>query len=118
MKFYSTIFTLHIMFAGAWLINLVFNSILRKRIVIIKHKASEKKFISLYMTFANLFGMIGATGILITGISMVLLNPGYGFFLMTSNHWLATKQILMVALLITIGAFIIPTAKKIRAAIG
>jgi len=62
--------------------------------------------------------MIGAIGILITGIIMVTQNPAYGFFSMSSNHWLATKQILMVILLIILGGFIIPTAKKVRAAIG
>jgi hypothetical protein len=61
--------------------------------------------------------MIGAIGILVTGIALVL-NSSYGFFRMTDNHWLATKQILMVVLLIIIGAVLIPTAKKLRAAIG
>ena len=41
------------------------------------------------------------------------MNPGYGFFDMTSNHWLATKQIIMVVILILIFAAIIPTAKKL-----
>jgi hypothetical protein len=33
---------------------------------------------------------------------------------MSANHWLASKQILMVLLLIVLGVFLIPTAKKIR----
>ena len=66
----------------------------------------------------NLFGMIGAIGILITGITMVVQNPAYGFFSMSSNHWLATKQILMVVLLIILGGFIIPTAKKLELPLG
>jgi len=45
---------------------------------------------------------------------MILLNPGYGFFDMSANHWLATKQILMVVLLLIIFVFVIPAAKKIR----
>ena len=62
--------------------------------------------------------MIGGLGILATGISMVAESPVYGFFQFSANHWLATKQILMVILLIILGAIIIPTSKKVRAAIG
>lgn len=113
-----TIRSFHILFAGMWLINLAADSVLRNYIVSNKNKNGEKKFIHLYLTFSNLFGMIGSMGILVTGISMVTLNSAYGFFQMTANHWLTTKQFLMVALLVLIGAFVIPTAKKVRAAIG
>ena len=116
MYFY-TILTFHIVFAGIWLLNFVSEPVLRSQIVTNKNKSGERKFISLYLTFANLLGIIGATGILVTGIALVL-NSSYGFFRMTENHWLATKQILMVVLLVIIGAVLIPTAKKLRAAIG
>lgn len=115
--YYYTILTLHIVFAGIWLLNIASEPILRRQIVTNKNKSGERKFISLYLTFANLLGMIGATGILLTGIFLVL-NSTYGFFSMVDNHWLATKQILMVVLLIIIGAVIIPTAKKLRSVIG
>ncbi|MFA7227781.1 MAG: hypothetical protein WC061_02000 [Melioribacteraceae bacterium] len=115
---YLLISKLHVVFAGAWLINFVTDLILRSHILSNKNKIGEKKFIHLYMTFANLFGMIGAGGILITGIALVLENPAYGFFSMSSNHWLATKQILMTVLLIILVTYIIPTAKKVRVAIG
>ena len=46
---------------------------------------------------------------------MVSMNPGYGFFDMTANHWLATKQVIMVIILVMIFTGIIPTAKKITA---
>lgn len=115
---YLLISKLHVVFAGIWLINFLTDSLLRGYIASNKNKIGEKKFIHLYLTFANLFGMIGAIGILITGITMVTQNPAYGFFKMNANHWLATKQILMVVLLFILGAFIIPTAKKVRAAIG
>ncbi len=115
---YLLISKLHVVFAGIWLINLLTDSILRGYILTNKNKIGEKKFIHLYLTFANLFGMIGAIGILITGVTMVFQNPVYGFFSMASNHWLATKQILMVVLLVILGGFIIPTAKKVRDAIG
>ncbi|MHB8904932.1 MAG: hypothetical protein ACYC6D_02275 [Melioribacteraceae bacterium] len=115
---YMLISKLHAVFAGIWLINLLTDFLLRGYVITNKNKIGEKKFIHLYLTFANLFGMIGATGILITGIILVMNNPAYGFFSMSSNHWLATKQILMVLLLIILGGFVIPTAKKVRAAIG
>lgn len=115
--YYYTILTLHIVFAGIWLINFATEPVLRWQILTNKNKSGERKFISLYLTFANLLGIIGATGILVTGITLVL-NSGFGFFRMTDNHWLATKQILMVVLLIIIGAVIIPAAKKLRTAIG
>lgn len=115
---YLLIIKLHIIFAGMWLINLAAYPILRSSVVHNKNKSGEKKFIHLYLTFANLFGMIGGLGILVTGISMVAENPFYGFFQFTANHWLATKQILMVILLIILGSIIIPTSKKVRSAIG
>ncbi|MCX6169149.1 MAG: hypothetical protein NTX65_07415 [Ignavibacteriales bacterium] len=115
---YMLISKLHAVFAGIWLINMLTDFLLKGYVISNKKKAGEKKFIHLYLTFANLFGMIGALGILITGIILVVNNPAYGFFNMSSNHWLATKQILMVLLLIILAGFIIPTAKKVRAAIG
>ena len=115
---YILISKLHAVFAGIWLINLLTDFLLRESVINNKNKIGEKKFINLYLTFANLFGMIGATGILITGIILVVNNPSYGFFDMKTNHWLASKQILMVLLLIILGGFIIPTARKVRAAIG
>ena len=110
--------TMHIIFAGMWLINLISDSVLKGYILKNKNKSGEKKFIHLYLTFTNLFGMVGAMGILITGIVLVTLNPFYGFFQMNGNHWLTAKQALMVILLIILGAFLIPTAKKVRTSIG
>lgn len=118
MDFYPTLYTLHIIFAGIWLVNFISAPILKSFIIKNKQKTGEKKFIILYLTLANLLGMIGSIGILITGISMTVLNPGYGFFQMTANHWLTAKQIIMVILLLIIFIYVIPEAKKIRAALG
>jgi len=115
---YLLINKLHIIFAGMWLINLAAYPILRSSVVDNKKKSGEKKFIHLYLTFANLFGMIGGLGILVTGIFMVTVNQSYGFFQFTANHWLTAKQILMVILLVILGVKIIPTSKKVRTAIG
>jgi len=116
--FYLLIMKFHIVFAGMWLINLAVYPVLRKSVLQNKNKSGEKKLIHLYLTFGNLFGMIGGLGIILTGIFMVTDNPLYGFFQFTTNHWLASKQVLMVLLLIILGSIIIPTSKKIRAAIG
>src|SRR3989339_1279869 len=80
--YYYTILTLHIVFAGIWLINFATEPVLRWQILTNKNKSGERKFISLYLTFANLLGMIGAIGILTTGITLVL-NSGYVFFRIT-----------------------------------
>lgn len=116
--YYLTLTTIHIVFASIWLINFVTEPVLRKQIVNNKNKSGERKFIILYLMIANLLGMIGALGILITGISLVLTSGFWGFFQFSANHWLAAKQVLMVVLLVVIGAFVIPTAKNIRREIG
>lgn len=89
---------------------MVFKSFISKN----KSVDSIKENISLYLSLSNLLGIIGSAGILISGIVMVILNPGYGFFQMSANYWLATKQILMTALLVIIFVFIIPQARKLR----
>ena len=114
---YSTLVTLHIIFAGIWISNLLADSFFRKQIITSKNSSDERKFINIYLKFINFLSSISATGILLTGILLVL-NSGYGFFRMTDNHWLATKQILMVVLLLIIGTIIIPTAKKLRVSLG
>lgn len=118
MEYYPILITIHIIFAGGWLINFLIEQVIKKNISIRKGSPSEMVLVGLYLKFSNLLGIIGATGILITGITMVILNPGYGFFQMTANHWLSTKQILMVILLLIIFLFIIPTAKKLRSSLS
>lgn len=118
MEYYPTIITLHIIFAGGWIISLITDSFLKMFISKRKGLPEEKILIGLYLNFSNLLGIIGSTGILITGVIIVIMNPGYGFFQMTANHWLTTKQILMVVLLIVIFAFVIPNAKKLRISIN
>ncbi len=118
MEFYPTIKTLHIIFAGMWLVNFVIDNFFQNLIASNKGKSGEKKLIILYISILNMLGMIGSIGILITGIFMVITNPGYSFFQMTANHWLTAKQIIMVILLLIIFIKIIPTAKKLRASLG
>ncbi len=109
--FYLSLVTIHIIFAGVWISNFLVDYSLRK------HLTSSNKILDVYLRIINLLSSISAVGILATGILLVL-NSGYGFFRMTDNHWLATKQILMVVSLIVIGAFVIPTAKKLRSSLS
>ncbi len=117
MQFYSLILTLHIVFAGIWLVVFIADPIFKSSINKAKGKSSEDNLISVYLKFVNMLGMIGALGILITGIVMVSMNPGYGFFQFSANHWLVSKQIVMVVILILLGWKVIPTAKKLRLSI-
>lgn len=116
--YYLTILTLHIMFSGIWLINFLTEPIFRKQILINKNKNGQKKLIRLYLLLQNLIGMIGAIGIMLTGIFLVINSGSYGFFQFTANHWLTTKQIILVIILVLIGIGIIPNAKKVQSAIG
>ena len=114
MKFYQTYITLHIVFAGMWLIFFAADIILKRQIESAKQPEIKNKFISLYLQFTNLFGIVGSVGIALTGILLVVLNPGYGFFDMSHAHWLATKQILFVIILLNTFLRIIPASKKLR----
>lgn len=118
MEYYPTIITLHIIFTGGWIISLITDLFLKRFISKRNGLPDEKILIGLYLNFSNLLGIIGSIGILLTGVIMVIMNPGFGFFQMTANHWLTTKQILMVVLLIVIFAFVIPNAKKLRTSIN
>ncbi len=107
---YPTLVTFHILFAGIWLAFFLFELTFRKQI--------QKKFdvdkISTYLKLTNIFGIIGSLGILITGILMVTMRSQYGFFDMTANHWLATKQIIFLIILILTTVMVIPNSKKVR----
>lgn len=114
MQHYPTIVTIHIVFAGIWLIFFAADIILKRQVRDAQRQEVKNKFISLYLQFTNLFGIVGFMGIAITGIVLVLMNPGYGFFDMSHAHWLATKQIIFVIILVNTFFRIIPSAKKLR----
>lgn len=114
MKYYTTYVTLHIIFAGMWLIFFAADIILKRQIENASQLDLKKKLISLYLQFTNLFGIVGSVGIAVTGIIIVILNPSWGFFDMSHAHWLATKQILFVIILLNTFLRIIPAAKKLR----
>ncbi len=115
MELYQLIVTLHIIFVGIWLVNIPAGLILKKQISINKSQPIEGKFISLYLLFGNLFSMLGSIGILITGVVMILINmKGYSFFYMKADHWLASKQIIMVVILFMTFFSVKPIIKKIK----
>jgi hypothetical protein len=114
MKYYETYVTLHIVFAGMWLIFFAAEIILKNQIENATKIDIKNKLMSIYLQFTNLFGIVGSVGIAITGIIMVLLNPSWGFFDMSHAHWLATKQILFVIILLNTFLRIIPASKKLR----
>jgi len=106
---------IHIISIIVWLGVIPSDLLLRKIIREKKGTESEKTLLSFWLKLTNLGGMVGLTGILVSGILMSI-TLGYGFFRFASgaNHWLYTKQIVIVLVMILTGAFVIPTAKKIR----
>jgi len=106
---------IHIVAVIVWLGTIPADFLLRKLIRENKRTESEKTLLSLWLKLSNLGGMIGLTGILVSGIFMST-TLGYGFFNFSSgaNHWLYTKQFIIVIVVVLIGALVIPTAKKIR----
>ena len=114
MQLYQTFVALHIIFAGMWLIFFAADIIIKNKITKAVNHEVKNELISLYLQLTNLFGIVGAIGIAVTGIILVMQNPGYGFFDMSHAHWLATKQIILVIILILTFAKLIPDSKKLR----
>ncbi|MBN8544900.1 MAG: hypothetical protein J0L60_02105 [Ignavibacteria bacterium] len=106
----------HIVSAGLWLSLLIYGIILRSRINNAKGMPEEKGLILTWISSLNLIGIVGSMGVLLTGLYLSLAIESYGFFKFASgaNHWLYTKQFVMVIILILIGAVMIPSAKKIK----
>ena len=115
MAEYVLLRAIHIIAVIVWLGVIPADLLLRKIIREKKGTESEKTLLSFWLKLTNLGGMIGLTGILITGITLSI-TIGYGFFQFASgaNHWLYTKQFIMVIVIILTAAFIIPSGKKVR----
>ncbi|MGE5352341.1 MAG: hypothetical protein ACM3P0_09680 [Acidobacteriota bacterium] len=109
---------IHILSAVVWLGLVPADLVLRKNIKRSKGIAPEKKLISVYLHLVNLTGIIGMTGIVITGVILTSTIPYYSFFNFTVNRWLAEKQAIMVILIVLVFALLIPKAKKVRLALG
>ncbi|MDP2303283.1 MAG: hypothetical protein Q8N03_12760 [Ignavibacteria bacterium] len=119
MIFFTLLWTIHIISAAIWFGAFPADLILRKSISENKGKSGERKLISTWLKILNISGIVGMVGILLTGVFMSILRDDYGFFQFASgqNHWLYTKQFLMIIIIVIIGAFLIPKAKKIRLSI-
>ncbi len=115
---YDVLLVLHKIFAAFWLSMIPADFLITRYIKSAKGKSGERKLISLWLKMLNMTGMVGLTGILITGIWIVFINPYFGFFRMTNNHWLASKQIITVVIIILTGVYFIPLGKKIRLSLG
>jgi len=115
MGFYNTIVTIHILCVGVWITNGITGPLAKK--VLSSDNDSGKKLIRFILKYSNIAGLIGSMGLLITGVAMVLMNPAYGFFEFSANHWLVTKQLIMLVILWMVFSQIIPTAKKVRLAL-
>jgi putative copper export protein len=118
MIFFTLLWTIHIISSAIWFGAFPADLILRKSISANKGKSGERKLISSWLKVLNISGIIGMSGILVTGILMSIVRD-YGFFQFASgaNHWLYTKQFLMIIIVLVIGVLLIPSAKKIRLAI-
>ncbi|MFA6597611.1 MAG: hypothetical protein WCS69_07800 [Ignavibacteriaceae bacterium] len=115
MAEYVFLRAIHIVSVIVWLGVIPADLLLRKIIKDKKGTESEKTLLSFWLKLTNLGGMIGLTGILVTGIPLSI-TIGYGFFQFASgaNHWLYTKQFVTVIVIILTAAFIIPSGKKVR----
>ena len=94
---YNTIVTIHILCVGVWITNGIAGPIAKK--LLLSDNNSAKKLIRFILKYSNIAGMIGSMGLLITGVLMVLMNDAYGFFEFSANHWLVTKQLIMIVIL-------------------
>jgi Predicted integral membrane protein (DUF2269). len=118
MNIFPVILVVHIISSVIWLGAFPFLLFLEKALNKAKGKPAERRLASFYLFVSNISGMIGMTGILLTGIALVFVLPYYSFFDFSSNHWLAAKQVIMVILAVMVFALIIPAGKKVRSLIG
>jgi len=115
LGYYNTLVTIHILCVGVWITNGIAGPMVKK--ILMSGKDSNRNLIIFFLKYANIAGMIGSIGLLLTGVAMVLMNPAYGFFQFSTNHWLVTKQLIMIVILWMVFSQIIPTAKKVRMAL-
>ncbi len=115
MTEYFVVRAIHVVSVIVWLGVIPTDLLLRKTIRAKKGTGSEKTLLSFWLKITNLGGMVGATGIILSGM-FLSISMNYGFFRFASgaNHWLYTKQFIIVLVMTLIGAVVIPTAKKIR----
>lgn len=118
MASYSYFLFLHIISAFIWLsmipADLILSGIIKKN----DGKPINKDLVSAWLKILNLTGMIGLTGILISGIALVVIHPVFTLMDFSSNHWLVSKQVITVLLIVLTGMKFIPIGKKVRLALA
>lgn len=122
---HSILLVIHILSAVIWLGFFPIEIIMRRKIIKLTMRTdtqSETGFlrslISDYLQLNNLTGKIGLIGILLTGILLTSFLPYYSFFNFTANHWLVTKQIIMIIILIFVGTIYMSSARKLRSSLS
>lgn len=118
MLLYAILLVIHVLSSVVWLGLFPADLILRKSIRDSKGKPEEPGLILSWLKILNIGGIIGLTGVLFSGL-LLTIKFDYGFFQFAAgaNHWLYTKQLIMVILIIIVGAFLIPNAKKVSGVI-
>lgn len=114
-QIYPLIILIHLLSAVIWLGFLPVEIFLIHSIKKEKNKEIKKTLLHKLLSLTNLTGMIGSIGIILTGILLVIISPIYNFFEFKANHWLTTKQIIILIILFITFVLIIPLSKKIKA---
>lgn len=113
-QLYPLILLFHILSAIIWLGFLPVEFSLIKSIKNENNSQNRNLLITKLFSLTNLTGMIGSIGILLTGISLVLISPFYQFFEIKANHWLTTKQFIFIIILLITFIYLIPFSKRIK----
>jgi hypothetical protein len=113
-QFYPLLILIHLLCAVIWLGFFPVEIYLIKSIKKESNSDIKNNLVQKLLALTNLTGMIGSIGIILTGIFLVLISPLYNFFEMKANHWLTTKQFVILIILVITFALIIPTSKKIK----
>ena len=116
MGFYNILVVIHVLCAGVWITTGIATPIVKKQLE--SNNNPNKSLILCFLKYTNITGIIGSMGLLLTGVTIVLMNDAYGFFQFSANHWLVTKQLIMLVILWMVFSRIIPTAKKVRVAVN
>lgn len=113
-QIYPLILLIHILSAVVWLGFFPVEISLIRSVKKETNEETRKTIIQRLLSLTNLTGMIGSIGIILTGILLVIISPIYNFFEFKANHWLTTKQFIILIILLITFVWIIPLSKKIK----
>lgn len=113
-QIYPFLILIHLLSAVIWLgffpVEIYLIKSIRKEI----NKEVKKSLFQKLLALTNITGIIGSSGIILTGILLVQISSTYNFFEFKANHWLTTKQFIILIILLIIFVKIIPLSKKIK----